>query len=359
MKKNLKVEISIIVFALFTMILNLILKHYPKFVDRVYSTSLNRVTRQLLSIITGVLPFSLAEILVPLLVLILIGLFITLVMKIKSGEFLKHFLILSSYASLLYILFMFLWGFNYNRLPLNQIMGLEIKKASKSELSEICNNLIKKANNLRTVVQENSEGVIEISGGYKDIFNRAQKGYDKASEVYKELEGKYGPPKAILLSEAMSYTGITGIYMPYTGEANVNVNEPDMMLPATVLHEMAHQRGFAREDEANYIAYLSCSMHPDVDFQYSGVMLALTHSMNALSGKDMDEYIKLTKNYSEGVRRDLRYYSSFWKQYEGKVEEASNKINDNYLKSNGQGDGVESYGRMVDLLIAEYRKKAM
>lgn len=359
MKRIFKLKIGVIIFALFTMVLNLILKHYPKFVDRAYSTSINKAIRQLLSIITGVLPFSLAEILVPMLLLILIGLFITLVMKIKSGEFLNHFLTIAAYASLLYILFMFLWGFNYNRLPLNQIMGLELKKASKSELSELCDNLIKKANNLRAVVQEDSEGVMEIIGGYKNIFNRAQKGYDSASEVYMEFGGKYGLPKAILLSKVMSYTGITGIYMPYTGEANVNINETDMMLPATVLHEMAHQRGFAREDEANYIAYLSCSMHPDVDFQYSGVMLALTYSMNALARKDMEAYIKLAKTYSEGVRRDLRYYSNFWKQYEGKVEEVSNKINNNYLKSNGQEDGVESYGRMVDLLIAEYKKKAM
>lgn len=121
----------------------------------------------------------------------------------------------------------------------------------------------------------------------------------------------------------MSYTGITDIYIPYTGEANINVNGTDMMLPSTVLHEMAHQRGFAIEDEANYIAYLSCTMYPDVDFQYSGVMLALIHSMNALASKDMDEYIKLTKIYSEGVRRDIRYYSNIWKQYEGKLEEAS------------------------------------
>lgn len=358
MERKFKLKIGVIILALFTLVLNLILKYYPKFVDKVYSTSMNKAIRQLLSIFTGAFPFSLAEILVPLLLLTLIWFFILLIIKIKTGGFVNHFLTIGAYISLLYVLFMILWGFNYNRLPLNEIMGLELKKASKTELSDLCHNLIKRANNLRSLVKENSEGVMEIDGGYKSVFNRAQKGYDKASEVYKEFGGKYGPPKAILLSKYMSYTGITGIYMPYTGEANVNVNETDMMLPATVLHEMAHQRGFAREDEANYIAYLSCSMHPDVDFQYSGVMLALTHSMNALSGKDIDEYIKLTKNYSEGVRRDLRYYSSFWKQYEGKVEEASNKINDNYLKSNGQGDGVESYGRMVDLLIAEYRKKA-
>lgn len=154
----------------------------------------------------------------------------------------------------------------------------------------------------------------------------------------------------------MSYTGITGIYIPYTGEANVNINSTDFMLPSTVAHEMAHQRGFAREDEANYIAYLTCSMHPDRDFQYSGVMLALIYSMNALAENDIEAYKVLRSKYSEGVKNDLRYDAEFWAKYEGKTQEISNNVNNTYLKSNGQKDGVQSYGRMVDLLIAEYKE---
>jgi hypothetical protein len=120
---------------------------------------------------------------------------------------------------------------------------------------------------------------------------------------------------------------------------------------------MAHQRGFAREDEANFIGYLVCKAHKDVDFQYSGYLLATIYSMNALYKYDIDSYNELTAKYNEGVRRDLQNNSEFWKQFEGPIEEMQEKINDSYLKSNKQADGIYSYGRMVDLLLAEYRSK--
>ncbi len=56
--------------------------------------------------------------------------------------------------------------------------------------------------------------------------------------------------------------------------------------------------------------------------------------------------------YSDGVRRDLVAQKAFWVPYQGKTNEVSNKVNDAYLKSNRQTDGVASYGRMVDWVIA-------
>ena len=152
----------------------------------------------------------------------------------------------------------------------------------------------------------------------------------------------------------MSYTGITGIYMPYTGEANVNYNIPSFMWASTAAHEMAHQRGFAREDEANFIAYLVCISSEEEDIQYSGVFLALIYSMNALYNEDQKGYFELRDKYSQGLLRDMKYNGDFWDKYQGMAEEISSNINDGYLKGNRQEDGVKSYGRMVDLLIAEY-----
>jgi hypothetical protein len=99
-------------------------------------------------------------------------------------------------------------------------------------------------------------------------------------------------------------------------------------------------------------------MHPDVDFQYSGTLLALIHVMNALYHYDQDKYNQLRKKYSEGIQRDLTAMREFWKKYEGPIEDISSAINDAYLKANIQKDGIYSYGRMVDLLIAEHRLKA-
>ncbi len=358
MIKNSKIKLAIILLAPLMMILNIITKSYPGFVEKYYSTTINKVIRQVLSIITGVFKISVAEILVPILLIALAASFVIFFIRIKKGGAVNQLVNIFVYASVLYTLFMVLWGFNYNRFSFDKISGLKIEKSSKQELYALCESLIDRANELRTKVNENTQGVMYIPGGYKDVFKRATKGYETASKLYPELGGKYGNPKRILLSEKMSYTGITGIYMPYTGEANVNVNISDYMLPCTAAHEMAHQRGFAREDEANYIAYVTCIKHPDVDFQYSGVMLGVIYSMNALADTDMDMYKQLVKKYSPQVRRDLVYDNEFWQKYKGKVEQVANNVNNTYLKSNGQQDGVQSYGRMVDLLLAEYKAKS-
>ncbi|MCM8709627.1 DUF3810 domain-containing protein [Clostridium sp. SYSU_GA19001] len=356
MNYKFKIKLIIIMMVPFTIILNMIFKRYPAFVEKYYSNSINKVTRQILSLITGVFHFSIAEILVFFLLIMLIYLFIMLIISIRSKNFFNKLANFVSYISILYVLFMLLWGFNYNRLSFDKISGLKIEKSSKQQLYMLCKDLIIRANFLRGTVSEDSKGIMTIKGGYKDVFKRAEKGYEIAEKIHPYLGGKYGPPKRILLSEKMSYTGITGIYIPYTAEANVNINSTDFMLPSTAAHEMAHQRGFAREDEANFIAYLTCSMHLDRDFQYSGVMLALIYSMNALAENDIEAYKELKALYSEGVKKDLCYDAEFWAKYEGTTQDISNNINNTYLKSNGQKDGVQSYGRMVDLLIAEYNK---
>jgi hypothetical protein len=221
----------------------------------------------------------------------------------------------------------------------------------------MCENLIQKTNDLRAKVTEDTQGVMILPKGKSEALRRSYKGYVQASTVYSQLGGSFGNPKPVLLSELMSYTGITGVYFPFTAEANVNMKNNYSMLPSTISHEMAHQRGFAREDEANFIAYLTCKAHPDSDFQYSGYLLASIHSMNALYNYDRESFTSLSTKYSDGVRRDMNDINKFWKKYEGPVEKISNSINDAYLKANMQNDGVYSYGRMVDLLLAEYRKE--
>jgi hypothetical protein len=357
MSRRSKLKLALILLVPITILLNIITERYPGFIERYYSTTLNKMIRQALSFITAPFPTSAAELLVISLVIVLIAYIVLIPVKVKKREFLNHFLSMLAYLSVLYLAFMFSWGFNYNRFSFDRIAGLDMRKSTVQELYELCEELLQRANTVRMLVEENDQGVMVIPGGYRSVFKRAASGFERAAELYPELGGRYGPPKRILLSERMSYTGITGIYMPYTGEPNVNINTTNMMLPCTTTHEMAHQRGFAREDEANYIAYVTCIMHPDPDFQYSGIMLALINSMNALASRDMKAYGTLVGKYSEGLKRDLKYERTFWDKYAGKVEQVASNVNNAYLKSNGQEDGVQSYGRMVDLLLAERRSK--
>jgi hypothetical protein len=336
---------------------------YPVMAERYYSRSVYRYLSQVISGITGVFPFSVAEILVILaLILTIAGVVYGIAGLFKSpGKRLEVFGRQLSIAvvaiSLVYFSFTAVWGLNYHRLSIASIAGLEVRPASVEELESMCMHLIDRANGLRNLVEEDEYGIMVSPKGVSDMLIRAQKGYQAVSEMYPELGGKYGRPKGVMLSKVMSYQGIGGIYFPFTAEANVNVSVPHFMIPFAATHEMAHQRGFAREDEANYIGYIAAIMHPDNDFRYSGTMAALRYSMNALGRQDMDRYNLLRAEYSDGVARDFDAWHEHWSKYEGFVSETTDRINNRYLQANGQRDGVQSYGRMVDLLLAHYRNK--
>lgn len=322
--------------------------------ERFFASGINKWTIELMSLVTGFFKYSIAEFVFYGHVLAAPIVAILLIIKLFKGGLLKSILRILQYLSVLYVAFMLLWGFNYNRISISEIMGFEVTSYSTEELAELTESLIASANTLRIHQLEDSEGVMVSAGTYKEIFARAHEGYDALGKSVKALSGPYGRPKPVFASELMLYTGITGVYFPYTAEANVNVAVPDLLLPATTLHEMAHQRGIAPEDEANFVAYLTALKHPDKDFNYSGTVLALIHTMNALYAQDPELAMTLRKTYSEGLDRDMAYYSRFWKAYEGQTNEIADQVNDTYLKASGETEGVKSYGRMVDLLLGYY-----
>jgi hypothetical protein len=164
-----------------------------------------------------------------------------------------------------------------------------------------------------------------------------------------------GRAKPVLLSPLMSYLGIGGIYAPFTGEANVNATLPDWDRPFTVCHELAHQRGFAREDEANYLAYLACRSHPDRDFQYSGTFQAALYVLGALYAADRPAYDAVRPSLPPPLERDLAALAAWRARYKSRLSRVQDRVNDTYLRTQGQREGVRSYGRMVDLLLAERR----
>jgi hypothetical protein len=314
---------------------------------------------QPVSLLTGLLPFSVAELALILLVIYIPIRLIYLIIKASrkgKGIILLRFLAnIVLIGSLWFFIQVMVWNINYERLPYAELANINIQDSSVDDLEALCRWLVADTNKLREQVSENQDGIMLVEGGYKSVLKRAYKGYEVIEQEYPFLGGKYGPPKPVLLSRLMSHSNIIGIYSCLTGEANIDIDIPEMSLASTVMHEMAHQRGFAREDEANYIAYKTCMAHPDIDFKYSGSVMALQYSMNALYAESPDRYFDVASNYSPGYRRDLEAEVKYWKQFQGITKEVANKMNDTYLKMNGQEDGVKSYGRMIDLLLAEYK----
>ncbi|MCI8938494.1 MAG: DUF3810 domain-containing protein [Dorea sp.] len=255
-------------------------------------------------------------------------------------------------AALLFSLYTLNCGINYQRLSFSEQEGLQTGKYTAKDLKEVCELLTQEVNTYAEQVVRDEDGLMVLDGSEKELAVKAMR---SLGENYQGLAGFYPKPKALAGSWLLSVQNLTGIYAPFTVEANYNDDMTEYNIPFTACHELSHLRGFMQEEEANFIAYLACMESDAAEFCYSGSLLGWIHCTNALRREDTEAWREVREKLSETAEADLLANSRFWSSYEGKAAEVSEKINDQYLKANGQADGVKSYGRMVDLLIAYYK----
>ncbi len=335
-----------------------------------YSVHIYKKLTGLIGRATGLVPFSIVEFgLYLLLAVIPISGLWMLVKAVRSENggmrALKWASGLFLTASVLMFLYTVNCGINYQRESFSQKAGILADQYTAEELKEVCVWLTGEVNGRAAQVERNIDGEMVLgtdqeqpdAGGILETpVNAAVHAMETLAGKYPDMEGYYPRPKPVCVSEILSYQGLSGVYSPFTVEANYNADMPDYHLPFTLCHELSHLRGFMQEEEANFIAFLACSGSERVDFQYSGYLLAWSYSMSALRRTSAEDWQEVRTELDEIVETDLRVNARFWDAYDGKVAEVSDKVNDTYLKANGQNDGVHSYGKMVDLLIA-YTKR--
>jgi len=360
------------IISLLSVVFNFALVNYakanPQWTESVYSRGIYPKIAAGQQLLHRFFNFSLAELLLILLVLLAAG---WLVLKISTSVNQYHagvslrsllhrpFCFTITGLTLAALFFQLSWGLNYYRSPLAEQLNLTVEETAPSLLRNLTLDLIDTANTLRGQLSESANGTMTLSGSLSYYLKVAPSWYQTGyfDELLPILD-LTSPVKPVVLSGLMSFTQITGFYFPYTGEANVNINVPDYQILSTMAHELAHRHGYAREDEANFLAYLvTTQAYLNSEVRYSGTMLALAYCLNACYQSDAANYATLYRELNDKVAADFAFSRSFWQMYEGPVEQVSTGINNSYLQSNDQTDGVQSYGRMVDLLIAFSRLK--
>ncbi|MEA5012394.1 MAG: DUF3810 domain-containing protein [Angelakisella sp.] len=343
-------------------------KANPKATEEIFSLGFYRHWSALLSALTSPLPFSVAEWLLMFLAIAVVALAFLFLRALlhKTGKDRLWFagrcmLVTAAFASVAFFVFTVSSGLNYYRYTFLEYSGLTIRPSEISELKELCLALAQDANKLRTMCAEDENGVFALSGSFDELGKAANTGYRNLMDKNPNWQPLFGQsadtrPKPVFFSEAMSYMQIVGVFFPFTMEANVNVHTSNIDIPHSICHELAHISGMMREDEANYIGYLACMASGNHDLAYSGTMMALIHATNALYSYSTQSHGEVMATLEDAVRRDLAADSEYYYAHKTTFGEFSNKVNDVYLKANDQFDGVVSYGRMVDLLLAQYRQ---
>ncbi len=322
-----------------------------------FNKYISPILRTVLAKITVIIPFSLAEffiILIPLGVVVLTA----YGMKHYSTSWRNigvYCLILISIGA--YIFSTFTIGFvpAYRGSRLDVKMGIEKNEVSAQELLDTAQILRENIQREIRGVRFSSSGASVMPYSLDELNEKLMEAYDNASGKYDFINHFDSKVKPIMLSEPMTYTHISGVYTFFTGEANLNTNFPDYSLPYTAAHELAHQRGFAREDEANFIAFLVCSQSSDTYIRYSGYINLFESVANALYRANPDYYTALMSSLPINARREMSAYSKFFDKYrESVVGDISGAVNNAFLTVNGT-EGTASYGMVVDLAVAYFK----
>ncbi len=305
---------------------------------------------------------SIAEISVIILIVFMFIYLIYFIRKVIKNKDVSGFLIYTYVlniiitGSIIYFVFTIFCGLNYYRYTFTEYTGYEIEQYEVEELELLCRNLATSLVETREEIGGETTLLTATTDEVEFYSDSALESMEALGEKYAVLNIiDYTKPKPVIFSKMMSYANITGMYFPFTFESNVNVDVPFFTVPATMSHELAHQSGFMRENEANFIAYLSCKESENSIIRYSGKYLAFSYAISQLRAVDNDLANEIIASLSEPVLSDIKYSSVYWSEHRGVVARVSRFLNDKYLKANNQSSGVKSYNQMVNLLLAEQR----
>ena len=253
--------------------------------------------------------------------------------------------------------FCLLWGVYYYTDSFQDESGIRAEAASEEELYAVTRYFAAQLAEAADTVERDENGLFSVPRS--EIFAEASHVYDRISAEIPCLANADRTPKAVRFSRAMSLLDFTGVYFPFTAESNLNVDSPACLLPATIAHELGHQRGIASEKECNFTAVLASTTSDSAAYRYSGWLLGYLYLGNALRAANEPLYQSVRDALPETVLADIADNNAYWAEFrDNRFTAAYQKVYDRFLKSYGQTAGVRTYGLVVDLLTVYYRDAA-
>ena len=330
---------------------------YPPAIEKYYSHGIYPVISNTLRFLFGWIPFSVGDILYTtagIYLLVKLVRFLKAVFKRKADKsfWWNGAAWLLFYSMAVYAVFNIFWGLNYNRLGTAYQMQLRLKPYSTEELNTVMGIIVQRLDSTNVKALQARNKYLKK----KALFDESYLSYRMAEKQYPQLSYSVKSVKPSLFSYLGDYMGYTGYYNPFTGEAQVNTTVPVFVQPFTTCHEIGHQLGYAKENEANFAGYLSGKSSADAAFTYSVYFDLYNYGIRELYGRDSVLAIAMHQQKPLQVKKDIITLRKFFDAYQNPIEPYIRKLYGGYLRANEQPAGMQSYNEVMAFLVAYYKK---
>lgn len=331
---------------------------YPGWVERNYSRSVYPLIAKIQRFLFGWISFSIGDLFYGFLCVVIlykvIKFFRLLIRKKLNRSYFVAALQQGIFIFLfLYVFFNLLWGLNYNRRGIAYQLKLDVKEYTLADLDTLTSVMQSRVNYYATFVTEAQRDSFDIKS---QLFASAVEAFEAVAKQYSFL--KYHPKsiKPSLFSYLGNYLGFQGYYNPFSGEGQVNTTVPRFLEPYVTTHEMAHQLGYAKENEANFVGFLACRSYYSNAFRYSVYYDMYNYAVGEIFRRDTTLGKQFQSKAATQVRKDQEAFREFYRRYNNPIEPIVMWGYGHFLKANNQPAGKRSYNEVVAWLIAYYKK---
>ncbi len=331
---------------------------YPDWVERNYSQGIFPRIAKAQRFLFGWLPVSVGDLFYGFLIVVILYKTFQFFKAIIKRRLNRQYFIAGLQQIIFFFLFVYvffnlLWGLNYNRRGIAHQLGLDVKKYSLADLDT-----------LTTVIQSRVNYYADfVTEAQRDSFDRKKILFNGACEAYGELGKKYAflkynpvSIKPSIYSYLGNYLGFQGYYNPFSGEGQVNTTIPRFLEPFVTTHEMAHQLGYAKENEANFVGFLACRSYESDVFRYSVYFDMYNYAISEIIRRDTALARSFQEKRHPQVVKDVKELKDFYRRYNNFVQDAIMWGYGYFLRANNQPAGKRSYNEVVSWMIAYYKK---
>ena len=331
---------------------------YPEWVENNYTYGVYPVITKIQRVLFGWIPFSVGDLFYGFLGLIVIFRSFRFFKLLFRKKLTRGYFVMGMQQAIFFFLFVYvfvnlLWGLNYNRKGISFQLDIEVKRYSLADLDTLTTAIQARLNKYGALVTEEQRDSVRKK---KDLFRESSLAYQAIKNRFSFLDYQPISVKPSLFSYLGNYLGFQGYYNPFSGEAQVNTTVPRFLEPFVTAHEIAHQLGYGKENEANFVAFLACRDYPSPAFQYSMYFDLYNYAAGEIYRRDSVLYRSFYQKLHPQVVRDIQELRSFYRKYENPVEPIITWSYGHFLKANNQPGGKQTYNEVVAWLIAYYKK---